>query len=1223
MLKGKRFTINNYVRIAAFIFTMAFCFVGLNASAVTKTSNGTGSWNTSARWSPSGAPNVGDDVIIALGSSITIDVSTNSLASLTVNGTLTFNSSTDRTLFVSGMMTISSTGIVTVANATATNNHTISLQGNLSVAGTLNLIANIGNNDFCNMNFNGNNALQTVTGAGTKSFNTISVNKGTSQSNIVDVQSVMTMTDGGLTITNGTFKLSAAATITPFTANTTIPATGGIWNNGGTINSTGGNITATGLVKNSLGTFNLGNANNNSLNAASATSSIIVDGGNLTVAGRIQCTNGNYSQSNGTVTVSNSGNTSSSIASFDLNTPANFTMSAGTIILKNISSGYDYLNTPAVVNITGGTVQAGSATSSGSIYYVGGYFPSMEIYNAKFIWLAFDAVIKGNLTINTSAELDCYDPFVVEGYTAYVTGNVVNNGLIDGITGFTTLSEFSFNGNSAQAYSGTGNFGTTTFPFEGWGLTLDNPTTVTFNAASPQLVTLRANLFQGSFINSNKITLGNAAATYAVVQRGGIVATNAGTFDVAPTFNVGTGGLYLIYGTANSLATGYEIPTASRTAYYFSNSNPNTVTLAGGNLDITTDVVLTAGTFDLDANTLRIGGVLSRTSGNMDGSDGTLEMNNSAATAQSIPASSFVGNNLKNLIISNNNNVTGVSLNGALDIYRSVTFGASGLKLTTGDFLTFKSTSTETAWLGNMTGKTISGAATVERYIPNHAKAWQFLSTPTFGQTVNASWQECNAPLGNTVPNHGTIITSTFAGAGFDIVSGNNPSMKTYDSTTKTWVGIANTSISIANQKGYMLFVRGDRSVQNTSTPATYTTLRTKGTLYTPANPPSVTNLAANTFQSLGNPYASAIDLTLLSRTGGVQDVYYVWDPKLTIGSYSPYGLGGYQTFVRNGSTYDVIPGGGSYPTEICKTIESGQAFFVRAPLAIGTVSFTEACKATGSNLVTRAPMAPITTRFKQLRTNLRVITAGESILIDGNRVQYNESWSNNIDIEDAVKIGNTGENLGIARNGNTLAVERRSSLQKTDTIFYKLGQLRVQQYEFEFIPTDIVQPGMTAYLEDKYLHTSTVVSLQDTSRVRFNIVNIPGSYAADRFMLVFRKKTVGIPVINVNADTRRNNGVEAVEGTSPEKMIPGITVYPNPVVNKMMQVQFSKQSPGNYSIQLTSSMGQVVYNGSIKLSNGDMIKPVRLNESIAAGTYQLTVVSETGSKTTQQIIIQ
>ena len=70
----------------------------------------------------------------------------------------------------------------------------------------------------------------------------------------------------------------------------------------------------------------------------------------------------------------------------------------------------------------------------------------------------------------------------------------------------------------------------------------------------------------------------------------------------------------------------------------------------------------------------------------------------------------------------------------------------------------------------------------------------------------------------------------------------------------------------IYNQKGYFVLVRGDRSVY-TSGCTHPTILRTKGQLFTPANLPPSTTVLAGKFESVGNPYASAIDLRSISKT--------------------------------------------------------------------------------------------------------------------------------------------------------------------------------------------------------------------------------------------------------------------------------------------------------------------------------------------------------------------
>ena len=106
----------------------------------------------------------------------------------------------------------------------------------------------------------------------------------------------------------------------------------------------------------------------------------------------------------------------------------------------------------------------------------------------------------------------------------------------------------------------------------------------------------------------------------------------------------------------------------------------------------------------LDSSTMQIGGTIV-SAGSFDASKGTIEMNSTAA--QTIPAHTFVNNALWNLII-NNTNSGGVSLGGALDIYNSLNFTGTGKKLTTNGKLTFKSTASNTAWLGDMTGNTIT-----------------------------------------------------------------------------------------------------------------------------------------------------------------------------------------------------------------------------------------------------------------------------------------------------------------------------------------------------------------------------------------------------------------------------------------------------------------------------------------------------------------------------------
>ena len=172
----------------------------------------------------------------------------------TLDGTLTFNTAATATKTFTGGLTISSTGTFT----NTASNVPITIGANMVNGGTF-------SQGTGRVTFTGA-ASNTITGtAATTAFGGgITINKGTSQNNILDVQSVITMSDGGLTLTNGTFSLSSNSTIVPFTTNPNYGANARLWCNGGTMNSIASiNWTFDGTLEVSAGTINFGTAANN------------------------------------------------------------------------------------------------------------------------------------------------------------------------------------------------------------------------------------------------------------------------------------------------------------------------------------------------------------------------------------------------------------------------------------------------------------------------------------------------------------------------------------------------------------------------------------------------------------------------------------------------------------------------------------------------------------------------------------------------------------------------------------------------------------------------------------------------------------------------------------------------------------------------------------------------------------------------------------------------
>lgn len=860
-------------------------------------------------------------------------------------------------------------------------------------------------------------------------------------------------------------------------------------------------------------------------------------------------------------------------------------------------------------------------------------------------------------------------PIVNRTYSLIVTdGNGITSTGDNSSLSVTTPPSASVAYNSAPfCYSS----GTTSITFSGSaGGTYSGSAGISINA-STGLVNLAAS------------TPGSYTVNYGVAAAGGCPLFNTSAAIIINP-NTWTGGVSNTWSTGGNWAAAHE------------SGCPDITILAGAYQPILTsgtqsiqNLIIQSGASLTLSNTakLQVSGTISN-AGTFDISDGTLEMN--GTSAQSLGVDSFVNNAVKHLIISNSS-VSGVSLVRPLDIYGSLTFTGTGRKFNTNDTLTLKSNATNTAWVGDMTGNTITGKLTVERY-NSQQKAWRFLSIPTnTNQTIKQAWQESGTSnTDNPTPGFGVQLTGAGGlAAGFDLYTA-TPSMKTYDPTSDAWVGVANTTTqNIKNTEGYMVFVRGNRTSNAYNSPVTESVVRTKGTLYTgDVGPISVT---PDKMASIGNPYPSPIDFTKITKTNGVDDKFYLWDPFIP-GSYN---VGGYQTFSAT-NNWEPVPGGSTmYPTGVPNTtIQSGQAFFVHAttvPALLPVnyeVTFGENSKIGGSGLssFSRPKGGSGTKSDKQFfRVSLFTGPLATDKIADGNAVAFNENYNNEIDGNDALKIPAGGENFDVKRSTKLLAVEARGSITNADTIYYNMSKLVAKTYQLRFAPVNMGSDGMEAFLIDKYLNTTTPVSLTDSSFINITVNADAASKAADRFKVVFKtmavlpvtvtsiaaneengnvivtwkvenetnmasyeieKSTDGISYVKIGEvpaknlksgeykwlDQNKVNGynyyrIRSVDMngkvwlTQVVKVLIGlsvkasISVYPNPVVNQVINVQMANNPAGKYQFKLLNIAGQLIVLKRADFAGGTGTVKIEIDKKLANGIYHLEITKPDGEK--------
>jgi hypothetical protein len=304
--------------------------------------------------------------------------------------------------------------------------------------------------------FNGTNDLQTIKGSSTTNFYILKVTKG-AQNKILEATSLITLnaSSNPLILNSGTFKLSSASTIKPFTTSVSIGSVAGFWNNGGTIEPGGFSWTINqGLLRTSAGITNIGTNSGNGIIYLNS-GQLIIEGGELNIAGRLSpnsgTSSGSYTQSGGTITLNTVGSTSATRAPFEISPNVPFTMSNGTIVIQNSSSNTDadFINFSTTNNVTGGTLQIGNASTHPS--------QTIRINSTAPLYNLLVNSTSQPIAKNVTNGLTVLNDVAISGGTLdannlniNVGGNWINNGVFLGGTGTVTL-----NGSESKTISGS------------------------------------------------------------------------------------------------------------------------------------------------------------------------------------------------------------------------------------------------------------------------------------------------------------------------------------------------------------------------------------------------------------------------------------------------------------------------------------------------------------------------------------------------------------------------------------------------------------------------------------------------------------------------------------------------------------------------------------------------------------------------------------------------
>ena len=469
------------------------------------------------------------------------------------------------------------------------------------------------------------------------------------------------------------------------------------------------------------------------------------------------------------------------------------------------------------------------------------------------------------------------------------------------------------------------------------------------------------------------------------------------------------------------------------------------------------------------------------------------------------------GNTLKNLIIAGH----AVTLRSALNIVSGKKPGA--LQVNTGTFntsdsLTLKSDSLGTAGIAKSAG-VIAGKVTIEKWV--HARrAWRFIGAPISSvdaPTIHDAWQEGAAnSTDNPHPGFGTHITGGIEPAGFDKSPSGNPSIKYYTSAG-AWSWLPNTkAIPVTQYPAFMLFVRGNRSYNilstTSSTTPTTTVLRVTGNVYQGSL--AAKTATANGFTMVINPYASPINFAkVVSASSNIKKRIRVWDPTMA----GANGVGAWVTLDGTSGAYRATPPSAN----VSAILQAGQGFMIESGdgKKDGSLLINEDVKDFSVTTISGDREGEETIADTSLEVNLKVFNADNSTgIADGVLYRFSADANDSVDFDDAGKVMNFNENLGIREGSSILTIDKRTIPAPSDSLQLSLTGIKSTNYQLEFVPSSLQNNAFVLY--DRYLNTTTNIQVADTTRYTFNVnTSVAASKASNRFVIVALKTKTVLPV--------------------------------------------------------------------------------------------------------------
>jgi hypothetical protein len=535
----------------------------------------------------------------------------------------------------------------------------------------------------------------------------------------------------------------------------------------------------------------------------------------------------------------------------------------------------------------------------------------------------------------------------------------------------------------------------------------------------------------------------------------------------------------------------------------------------------------------------------------------------------------------------------------------------------------------------------------------------------------------------NPTAGYGTQITGTGGNTnGFDATGTNNASIFSLNNASQAWSAVANTSGTLNAGDAYRILIRGDRGINlNSSAPAvTATTLRTRGTLKTGTHTVSSLSSAWGGWNLIGNPYNAQIDMRGVSATNMTAS-YTVWDPtRGTRGAYVVYNYGtgvssnfgsAVNELLQPGQAFFVQtdnPGAATFTFEEVDKTPAGTQTSVFSPLNVYPV-LNSALYYTDSLAKNKPEMDAFAVvfdnnfsdaidredgqKYPNSDENMSVKRNGSLLALEL-RSMYNGGTEIPISITNYIRQNytmrlkwNNPANAGYDAklvdnyNGTETAINFSGNTDYVYTVNSSIpGSIAADRFKIVFVPNAALPvsgltltgaaKGNAVALQYEALNERDM-QVYDIERSAdgavFNKLGeqqpVNGTAVKNRYNYTDNNPLAGVNYYrikgsSINGQLQYSNVITVKTGS----LLPTVTVAPNPIANKVLNLKLSQLTKGSYRMTVTDVAGRTIYSKEMVYDGVSSAIKTSLPSNLKPGNYYVRLSGE-GSDFTEKFIIQ